>query len=147
MKNQDSGNHVKYYPLHHFIFYPAATILLVISIRSAFSAGDEQEAFKWWVISAGIFLISWLSFMMRQHYALILQDRVVRMEMRFRYFALTGKRLESFESVLGFARIAALRFASDEELPSLLEKTIAENLGPSEIKKLIRSWTPDHMRV
>lgn len=94
-----------------------------------------------------VLLISWVSFMMRQHYALIPQNRIIRLEMRLRYFQLYGKRFEPLEAKLRFRQIAALRFASDEELPGLLERTIEENLGPNSIKKLITDWQADHMRV
>jgi hypothetical protein len=94
-----------------------------------------------------IFLVTWLSFMMRQHYALIPQNRIIRLEMRLRYFQLYGKRFEPVEAKLRFRQIAALRFASDEELPALLERTLEENLSPNSIKKLITDWQADHMRV
>jgi hypothetical protein len=99
------------------------------------------------MMAAIIFLVTWLSFMMRQHYALIPQNRIIRLEMRLRYFQLYGKRFEPLEAKLRFRQIAALRFASDEELPALLERTLEENLSPNSIKKLITDWQPDHMRV
>ena len=85
--------------------------------------------------------------MMRQHYALLPQNRIIRLEMRLRYFQLYGKRFEPVEAKLRFGQIAALRFASDEELPLLLERTIQENLSARSIKKLISDWQADHMRV
>ncbi|WP_255156231.1 DUF6526 family protein [Ferruginibacter sp. HRS2-29] len=101
----------------------------------------------WLIISAIAVFLGWSSFMMRQHYALICQNRIVRLEMRFRYFSLTGKRLETVERELTFGQIAALRFASDEELPGLLDKTLREKLSPDAIKRSIRNWLPDDMRV
>jgi hypothetical protein len=67
--------------------------------------------------------------------------------MRFRYYALTQQRLELLEDKLSFGQIAALRFASDEELPALVKRTVSENLSPGDIKKSIKNWLPDHMRV
>lgn len=99
------------------------------------------------MITAVIFLVTWVSFMMRQHYALIPQNRIIRLEMRLRYYQLYGKRFEPVEAKLKFGQIAALRFASDEELPALLERSIEEKLSPNTIKKLITDWQPDHMRV
>jgi hypothetical protein len=69
------------------------------------------------------------------------------LELRFRYFAITGKRLELLEPDLSFAQLAALRFASDEEFAPLVERTLKENLSAQQIKKLIVHWLPDHMRV
>ena len=73
--------------------------------------------------------------MLRQHYALLLQNRIVRLEMRVRYFQMSGKRFEPVEQKLNFNQIAALRFASDSELPALVDRALKENLSPDAIKK------------
>lgn len=145
MKEQNYSNHVRYYGPHHFVFYPLSLALLVIAIRAAFL--HKEEGAVWWMIAAVIALIILTAFMLRQHYALTNQNRIVRLELRFRYFVLTQKRLEPLEPSLGFGRLAALRFASDEELPDLVERTLRNNLSADEIKKQIRAWLPDHMRV
>jgi len=145
MKKQAYLNHKKAYPLHHFIFYPVTILLLVFAIWQAFKQPGDRSL--WAIMAAGIFLLALLSFMTRQHYALILQNRLVRLEMRFRYYQLTGKRLEVIEAELGFGRLAALRFCSDNELSALIERTLKEKLTANEIKKSIKEWYPDHMRV
>ena len=96
---------------------------------------------------ASFIFIGWLSFMMRQHYALGNQNRIVRLELRFRYFVITGERFEQLESKLQFQQLAALRFASDEELPALVKRTVMENLSSRQIKISIQNWLPDYMRV
>lgn len=80
-------------------------------------------------------------------YALTLQDRLIRLEMRQRYFELTGKRFAEVESKLTFKQIIALRFASDEELLTLIDRTLKENLAPKQIKQAIKNWVPDNKRV
>lgn len=142
---QNYKNHVRYYFPHHFIFYPLAGVLIAFAIRQALI--DELNSALWVFMSAVLLLIGWLSFMLRQHYAMTLQNRVVVLEMRYRYFAITGNRLEPLEMELTFGQIAALRFASDQELPGLLQRTIAEKLPPSQIKKSIQNWLPDNRRV
>ena len=44
---------------------------------------------------------------------------------------------------LSNAQIVALRFASDEELPALLERADREHLDPDQIKRAIKKWVPD----
>ena len=53
------------------------------------------------------------------------QDRAIRAEENFRYYILTGRPLPS-ELILN--QIIALRFASDEEFPGLVEKALKENM-------------------
>lgn len=101
----------------------------------------------WLIVAAGTGMLIFLSLVLRQHYALMLQDRLVRMELRWRYHVLTGKRLEILEKQLRFKQLAALRFASDTELPALADRAVAEKLSPDQIKKSIREWQPDDMRV
>ena len=144
MEKQNHENHRRYYTPHHFIFYPLAFGLFIISVYYFFTS---PEKIVWFVIATTIFLVMWLSFMVRQHYAMRPQNRIIRLEMRLRYFQLFGKKFNPVEGKLSFRQIAALRFASDEELPALLERTLEENLSVSTIKKLITDWQPDHMRV
>ncbi len=145
MARQNFQNHVRYYTPHHFIFYPLLLIALFASFV-AYSHHPEQR--EVWIAMITIFIfVGWSSFMMRQHYALGNQNRIVRLELRFRYYVLTGKRLEQLESNLSFGQLAALRFASDEELPPLVERTLKENLNARQIKSLIVHWLPDLMRV
>ena len=145
MKKQAYSNHIRAYPPHHFVFYPLILILLVFTVRRAIIMDDERVL--WSVISAVILLIGYLSFMTRQHYALTLQNRLVRLEMRLRYYQLTGERLEPLEETLGFTRLAALRFCTDSDLVAMVRRALAENLSAKDIKKEIPDWYPDHMRV
>lgn len=145
MKPQQYNNYVRYYPAHHFVFYPLVLLGLVISIRSAMT--HPADHWEWVIISAIWVMVIWVSFMLRQHYALTIQNRLVRMEMRFRYYALTQQRLEPLEQQLGFGRIAALRFAPDDELPELVNRALKENLSANDIKKSVKNWLADDMRV
>jgi hypothetical protein len=145
MHRQKFENHVRYYAPHHFIFYPLLLIAISASVY-AYNHHPGQQAL-WLAVIVIFIFIGWTTFMFRQHYALGNQDRIVRMEMRFRYYILTGKRLESLEPRLHFSQIAALRFAPDDELPGLTDRAVKENLSPVEIKKSIVNWLPDHMRV
>jgi hypothetical protein len=142
---QNYNNHARYYPLHHFIFYPLLLAGIGVSIRYAVEYPSLRSV---WLMLTGIFiLIALLSYMLRQHYGLGNQDRIVRLEMRLRYYILTGQRLEPLEEKLSFSQLAALRFAPDEELPALIQRAMTENLSADNIKKAISNWVPDEMRV
>jgi len=72
-----------------------------------------------------------------------LQDRIIKLEMKVRSATLLTPELQRALDSLSTKQIAALRFASDEELPQLIEKTSRERLAPTDIKKEIRNWVPD----
>lgn len=145
MSEQNYKNHVRYYPPHHFVFYPIVLILTGVAIYKAFTT--EADKAIWWAFAIVLIIIAWLSFMLRQHYALTLQNRLVRMEMRHKYFVLTGKDFEPLEKQLSFGQMAALRFAPDEELLPLIDRALKENLSPDSIKKSIKNWKADSRRV
>lgn len=145
MENQNYSNHSKYYVPHHFVFYPLTLALGVF----CFYQGNKNPALKeiWWTLTAIMIMIVFLAFMVRQHYGLKNQDRIIRGEVRYRYFVVTGERFELLESKLSNSQIFALRFASDQELKELVQKTMAENLTSKEIKQSIQNWQADNWRL
>jgi len=149
MADNPTKNTVKYYPLHHFVVMPAALIMMLYAIRRYFSvAGEDSDISRLWFSVMVLAIIVFLGlYMLRQHYALMLQDRVARLEVRQRYFELTGKRFRSLEDQLTLKQILSLRLAGDEELPSLAEAAAQEKLAPKAIQDRIRDFQFDAMRV
>ncbi|RYD53508.1 MAG: hypothetical protein EOP52_05070 [Sphingobacteriales bacterium] len=142
---QNYEHHVRYYAPHHFVYLPlsmAFTIATAVKARKT-----TRNKLLWAAVSGAGLLATYLGVMTRQHYALELQDRIVRLEMRLRYYQLTGKRLEPLEAALGFGRIAALRFASDNQLPELLNQALENRLNADEIKRAVENWQVDDRRV
>jgi hypothetical protein len=77
-------------------------------------------------------------------FALIAQDRAIRAEESLRYFILTSK---SIDQRLTTGQITALRFAGDDEFPSLVQQAIEEKLDNVAIKLRIKNWRSDWNRV
>jgi len=77
-------------------------------------------------------------------FALRLQNRIIRLEMQIR-LARLGR--ESSLPRLSMAQLVALRFASDAELPALIDRAIGEQLKPDAIKREVRDWQGDHLRT
>lgn len=144
MKIQTYSNHIRFYCWHHFVYYP---VLIAFLSGSIYFACNTVDTLIWSFISVCFVFLFCLAFMLRQHYALILQNRIVRLELRYRYFTLTGKRLEEFEYKLNDDQIFALRFAPDNELLDLIEDAIKNNLSGNAIKKAIVHWKADYNRV
>ena len=141
---QSYKNHIRFYPPHHFIYYPIIMAFLSFSVYFAFTTKD---VILWSFLSAIFVVLFLLAFMLRQHYALTLQNRIVRLELRYRYLAITSERFEEFEERFNDAQIFALRFAPDIELQELIKQTLTKNLSGDQIKKSIQNWKGDYERV
>jgi len=141
---QNYKNHLRLNPAHHFVLIPTVLGLFVWSIVHFFvsDVGFEEKLF-WFLASFALVLIS----MITRVYALKNQDRLIRIEMRQRYFELTGISFAAKESELKLSQIIALRFAPNEELLALIEQTIKEKLPNKEIKMKIENWQADLVRI
>ncbi|CAD0008030.1 DUF6526 family protein [Flavobacterium chungangense] len=144
MKTQSYKNHVRFYPPHHFVYYPILIVFMLFAIYFAFTT---TEKLLWGFITVIFIFLFCLAFMLRQHYALILQNRIVKLELRYRYFVLTGTRFETIEYKFTEDQLFAFRFASDTEFLSLIDRALAENLSGDAIKQAIVNWKGDYNRV
>ena len=77
-------------------------------------------------------------------FALRLQNRIIRLEMQVR-LARLGREQDLHK--LAMPQIVALRFASDSELPALIDRAMAERLPADAIKRAVRDWQGDHLRT
>ncbi|MCC2546018.1 DUF6526 family protein [Hymenobacter sp. BT175] len=149
MADQPTKNKQMFYPWHHFVLLPAALILAIYGIRRYVNvAGNDDEISRLWftvmllaVVGLGVL------WMLRQHYALELQDRIIRLEVRQRYFELTGQSLRPLEAQLTLSQIMGLRFAGDAELPALVQAAIKEKLSSKDIQARIQDFQFDYLRV
>ncbi len=82
-----------------------------------------------------------------RHYTTALQDRIIKLEMRVRTAAFLTPEQQRQLMHLDIKQIVALRFASDAEMPALLERAAREKLPPKEIKRAIKAWVPDYDRT
>lgn len=99
------------------------------------------------LMSTGLLLLAFsviCLLLMVRRYAIRLQDRIIRLEMQTRVARLG---YETNFSRLSMPQIVALRFASDAELPALIDRSIAENLTSDQIKRAVTNWQPDYLRT
>ncbi len=144
MKAQSFKNHSRFSTGYHFILLPALLGLFIcfcIHMKNELSEGEG--IFE----SLSLVLLSFFSIVAAffgRYFAIKAQDRVIRAEENFRHFMLTGKPLRG---ELRLGQIIGLRFASDEELPALAQRAVAESLTKKQIMELIQNWRVDNHRV
>ncbi|MGM7684895.1 DUF6526 family protein [Cytobacillus sp. Hm23] len=144
MKEQNFKNHTRYHVPYHFIGLPiilAAFIGVIVNLVFAFLNGELVWLATLLLVGVVGLVIT---FILVREYILKLQDRVIRTEENLRAYVLTGRLLDSN---LTIDQIIALRFASDEEFPTLCEKAVKENLKRKQIKKVIVNWRGDYFRA
>ena len=142
-------NSPMYYPWHHFVLLPLALLMAGYAItRYTKVAGDDDQTARLWFTVAALAVIALgVLVMLRQHYALQLQDRICRLEVRQRYFEVSGQRFASLEKQLNLNQILSLRLAGDAELSALAQAAAAEKLVPKDIQARITDFQLDTMRV
>ncbi len=142
MKQQNYENHRKFDPAFHTGIALLSLVTLILSITFFVKNVGTQTLLSFVVLFAVLTII--LIGLKLRGYALQLQDRIIRNEENIRCERLTGNPLDP---KLSLKQVIALRFASDEEFPGLVERTLSENLSPDDIKKAVQNWRADHHRV
>ena len=119
-----------------FVCALVATVLLIID------AIRERSVDSAALVLLGIAVLLGIS--LTRVFATRLQDRIIRTEMLIRLTAL-GRAGDMRR--LNMRQVVALRFASEAELPALVDRAITENLTGDAIKRAIVDWQADLTRV
>src|SRR3954447_22418408 len=140
--SQNYSNHTRWYPLVHFVIQPLLIInLLCQLVRLIMSPGWERG---FWVLLSIVFILMTVAARLQ---ALAVQDRVIRLEEKLRYLQILSPELGARASGLSVGQMIALRFASDAELPTMIERTLAGEFAKGkDIKIAINEWRGDHLR-
>lgn len=141
MAAQSYENH-----LHHPVPTYAASafaLLAVFLLYAHLHLGWRSEELALMSLATAVFVLISIS----RLYTVALQDRIIMLEMKVRCAEFLPAGQDANLAKLSKKQMAALRFASDEELGSLLERAVRENLSPKDIKASIRTWRPDPHRT
>jgi uncharacterized protein DUF6526 len=139
---QSFSKHGRYDPLFHFFAIPVFVITWIIS--AGFAIRHPSFVHIWIVVFNTALLV--VTFRVRM-YALKAQDRVIRLEERLRLAQLLPESQRRQISDLSEGQLIALRFASDAELPGLVQQAVTAHLSATDIKKAIKEWRPDYFRI
>jgi hypothetical protein len=140
---QTYANHTRFVLGYHFVALFLFCINLIWSVLQVFvnfSTGTMVAA----LLAVALVLL----FLYARTFPMTVQDRVIRLEMRLRMEKLLPADIFARFGEFTVGQLVALRFASDAELPALARKVLDEKIASrAEIKKLIKDWQPDYLRV
>ncbi|HTV60347.1 MAG TPA: DUF6526 family protein [Verrucomicrobiae bacterium] len=143
MAQQNFQNHSKVVPAFHLFVLPVFAINVIwAAVRAVkhFSRGEVVAL----LVAVALFIgaICWRSFALR------VQDRVIRLEMRLRLREILPAELRARIPEFSVGQLVAMRFASDQELPGLAQKVLEEKLEDRKaIKMLVKDWQADWLRA
>jgi hypothetical protein len=140
---QTYKNHAKFVPIYHFVAFPLIVVNLVWAWYRLFQvrSGDAIVA----ALTATALVI--VLFMARI-FALRVQDRVIRLEMRLRLREVLPLGLQPRISDFTPTQLVAMRFASDAELADLAVAVLRDHIHNQKvIKQMIKDWQADHLRA
>lgn len=140
---QTYKNHTKTDPLFHYVVSPLLIMNVFWSAKMALRAPNTGTI----IAAATAVALIILAFCARA-FALKVQDRVIRLEMRLRLRELLPAALHSRIAEFTVGQLVALRFASDAELPELAQTVLRDRITDKKaIKLMIKTWNPDHLRA
>ena len=140
---QTYGSHRSFIPEFHFFVLPVLVINFVMTIVSF--VRDPRPITAWYAVLALALLIGiWTARAM----ALRAQDRIIRLEETARLDRVLPPDLRGRATELRTDQLIAIRFAPDEEVPDLVRWALdGELTRQGDIKRAIRNWRADHLRV
>jgi len=143
-KPQNLQNHTRFVPPFHMFVLPVFMVNAGGSIYYLIKFGISYRS-----VMGVLMAFALLTFALYARlFALTVQDRVIRLEMRLRMQQLLPPDLTARIPEFEVGQLVALRFASDEELPGLARKVFDEKMTDRKaIKKLVRNWQPDLLRA
>ena len=140
---QNLANHGRYVPLYHGLLAVILGANLFFAVKRAWRE-PNTEAFMGLALAIGFMIFFWYA----RAFALRVQDRVIRLEMRLRLERLLPAPQFARFGQLSPSQLVALRFAGDQELPGLVADVLEGRLaGAGDIKGRIKDWQADWLRV
>jgi hypothetical protein len=142
-RTQSITNHARYVPLYHFVLGAILGANLWLTGK-ALLRGMTTESLMAFSLAVGFLILFWYA----RAFALAVQDRLIRLEMRLRLEKLLpAEQFARFDQIAP-GQLVALRFASDAELPGLVAEVLEGKLSrPADIKRRIQNWQADWMRA
>lgn len=140
---QTYANHRRIFPLYHLFALP---VVLVNAGIAATRAVRHPSIASAWGLAFALAIVA--GFLALRASTIIVQTRLIGLEMRLRLAAVLPPELRPRIPEISLRQLVGLRFASDAELPTLVERCLAGELKTADqVKRQIREWRPDFVRA
>jgi len=140
---QNYKNHARVVPAFHYFALPVLAANVVWTVVRLVRHPSVDAGMSTLVAVALVVVALYA-----RGFALTVQDRVIRLEMRLRLRDLCPPDLVGRIPEFSRAQLVALRFAGDAELPTLARKVLDDRMEDRKaIKLMIRNWEADHFRA
>ena len=141
-ETQNYQNHVRRTPMYYTI---CGLILFVNILWSGYRLMEfSPDNVIRFLVSVALLVAAFAA----RTQTLTVQNRVIRLEQRLRFRELLPADIAARASALPVGQIVALRFASDAELPGLVNQVLASQLSdPKSIKQKVSDWQADFLRA
>jgi hypothetical protein len=142
-RTQSYANHRRYFALYHYLALP---ILLANVVITTVQAVRFPSAWSNCIVVVSLAHVAGL--VASRASTLVVQSRLIALEMRLRLAATLPPELRGRISELRLKQLVGLRFAGDAELPALVERCLNGELTTADaVKREIRDWRPDFIRA
>jgi hypothetical protein len=142
-QSQTLASHRRWIPMWHFFAIP---VLVANVIVVAIYFARDPRFINGWALVVAIALLTGI--LLSRTMPLRAQDRIIRLEERSRLERLLPGDLRGRVGELTASQLIAIRFAPDDEVPDLTRRALSGELkSQGDIKRAIRNWRSDHLRV
>jgi hypothetical protein len=140
---QSYANHRRVFPLYHLFALPVLLAHVGVTLVGAVRA---PSPWTFWMVLVALGLVG--AAVANRASALIVQNRVIGLEMRLRLATVLPVELGQRIPELHMKQLVGLRYASDAELPGLVERCLRGELRTADaVKRAVRQWRPDYVRA
>jgi hypothetical protein len=140
---QSYANHRRVFPLYHLFALP---VLLAHVVVTLVGAVREPTAWTIWMVVVALGIAG--AAVANRASTLIVQNRVIGLEMRLRLATVLPVELCQRIPELDIKQLVGLRYAGDAELAGLVERCLRGELPTADaVKRAVRQWRPDYVRA
>jgi hypothetical protein len=140
---QSYASHRRYIPQFHFFVLPVLIANVIVTLVEFIR---HPRVITGWIVVVAVALA--IGIWTARAMALRAQDRIIRLEERARLDRILPVDLRGRAGELRPSQLIALRFAPDDEVPELTRRVLNGELKTqADIKRAIRNWRADHLRV